>query len=143
MKYLKPTYAFMTLALCSTVSFANIENRPNISMMEYSKVFDRSGNSLDFVFEGRSEGKWHCETVDSNGIGHNCTMKTSSNSEDNSRSKDNRLLKMVSYIGPVDVNEPFFLKGNEQFIKDWTCEWVDKDGIGHNCDWVDVIIVDG
>jgi len=67
---------------------------------------------------------WHCDTVDSDGVGHNCTLKTTTTQE---RSRNDGTLDLTysNGIGPVP---------------DWTCKWVDTKGVGHDCDWIDIVI---
>jgi hypothetical protein len=82
-----------------------------------------------FVAGGDAAGGWHCEWVDSDGVGHDCTwIKDESANDGDGRAKYGRGLDFVSPEGAV---------------KDWHCEWVDSDGVGHDCTWVDVIVVDG
>lgn len=107
-------------------------------MMKYNQVFDRAGKPLDIVLENTAPG-WHCETVTSDGVGHNCTLSTS---EDNDEDNSKGFVKVLSYIGPIDVNDSLYLTGNEEYLKDWTCAWVDSKGVGHDCEWVDIIVID-
>lgn len=139
MDILKTLAFILSLSLLSSAAVVRAEQRPNIAMLEYAQVFDKSGRSLDLVLEGASSG-WHCETVDSNGVGHNCTLKTST--EEESKGVSKRYIKVISHRKAIDVNDPLYLTGGEEYLKDWQCEWVDSKGVGHDCDWFDVIVTD-
>ncbi len=134
------TMAF-TLSFTSVFGMTSLhaESRANIAMLEYEQVFDKSGKPLDLILKGATPG-WHCESVDSSGKGHDCTLTTSSKEE--SKGDSPRFLKVVSYRRAIDVNTPLYLTGEEEYLKDWHCKSVDQSGTGHDCDWVDVIITE-
>lgn len=64
------------------------------------------------------------------------------NAKDALRKANNDAVRYVSYTLNDTDNEPLDLVGNENHLRDWHCEWVDAEGIGHDCTYIDVIVIE-